>query len=80
MIALPPRRVGDADGVDDLFKGDELLEDKSITRLRSLEGDCSGELASSSFDADAAAARIDEVNERIELVTDFFVGVTFLDS
>ena len=78
-MALPPRRVGDAEGVDALFKGDAWLEDKSITLRLSLEGDCSGELDNSSLVADAAAAaRIDDVKERIELVTDFFVGVTLL--
>ena len=75
MVALPPLRVGDAEGVDALFKGDEWLEDMSITLRLSLDGDCSGELDNSSFVADAAAASIDDVNERIELVTDFFVGV-----
>jgi hypothetical protein len=78
-VALPPLRVGDADGVDDLLRGDEWLEDKSITLRLSFVGDCSGELDNASVVADAAAAaKIDEVNDRIELATDFLVGVLLL--
>ena len=78
-MALPPLRVGDADGVDDLLCGDEWLEDKSMTLRLSFVGDCSGELDNDSVVADAAAAaKIEEVNDRIELATDFLVGVFIL--
>ena len=76
FVALPPLRVGDAVGVAPLFRGVEWFEDKSITCL-SFEGDCVGDTGINPVAVDdaAAAAKIDEVNDSIELDTDLFRGL-----
>ena len=59
LVALPPLRVGDADEVDALLRGDEWLEDNSMTVCLPFIGDCSGEPVEAEA---AAAAKIEEVS------------------
>ena len=76
FVALPPLRVGDAVGVAPRFRGVEWFDDTSITCL-SFEGDCVGVTGNNPVAVDdaAAAAKIDEVNDSIELDTDLFLGL-----